>query len=196
MVMSPMPSRIPAFSRHNPFRSRTRRHLDGRASSCSSQWLPERRQAEQGSINSVILDGIGDIYHAKGSRLARQHGERQQKYDLACGNIFPLRGGGLYRLRALREAGGLTRISSVESGGRRSRIPASSGRATEPSMFRSGRSSRGAASAGGQSDLAAYHGYRNPVWVFVKNMSPLSILPVAAHRDQPGLPSGIRLPVP
>ncbi|HOG82082.1 MAG TPA: glycosyltransferase family 2 protein [Smithellaceae bacterium] len=134
--------------------------------------------------NPGILDGIGDIYHASGLAWRDRYGERQQKQDLASREIFsPCAAAALYRLRALREAGGFDEdffcyLEDVDLGFRLRLAGHRAVYVPEAVVHHAG-----AASAGGQwSDFAVYHGYRNPVWVFVKNMpSPLFWILLPLH---------------
>lgn len=122
--------------------------------------------------NPEILDGIGDIYHASGLAWRDRYGERQREQDLVPREIFsPCAAAALYRLRALRDAGGFDEdffcyLEDVDLGFRL-RLAGYKALYVPSAVVHHA----GSASTGGQwSDFAVYHGYRNPVWVFVKNM--------------------------
>jgi len=128
------------------------------------------RQMQHG--RGGVLDGIGDSYHISG-RIRRERYQRQcEPGDLVEREIFsPCAAAAMYRTDALRECGGFDEdffcyAEDVDLGFR---------------LLLAGYRARyvpnavvqhiGSATGGGRhSDFAAYHGHRNLVWVFVKNM--------------------------
>ncbi|MCG6533920.1 MAG: glycosyltransferase, partial [Syntrophales bacterium LBB04] len=119
-----------------------------------------------------VLDGIGDNYHLSGLAWRERSGRRQQAPDLIAGEIFsPCAAAALYRRRALTDAGGFDEdffcyLEDVDLGFRL-RLAGHKAMYVPDAVVRH----IGSATTGGQwSDFAVYHGFRNSVWVFVKNM--------------------------
>jgi GT2 family glycosyltransferase len=119
-----------------------------------------------------ILDGVGDNYHISGLAWRERHGMRQQPGDLVAREIFsPCAAAALYRRRILAALGGFDEdffcyLEDVDLGFRL-RLAGHKALYVPDAMVHH----VGSASTGGQqSDFAVYHGFRNPVWVFVKNM--------------------------
>jgi len=119
-----------------------------------------------------LLDGIGDCYHFSGLTWRDRHGSRQQACDLIPREIFsPCAGAALYRRQAMAEVGGFDEdyfcyVEDVDLGFRL-RL------AGHKAMYVPGAVVHhvGSATTGGQrSDFSVYHGHRNLVWTFVKNM--------------------------
>lgn len=128
------------------------------------------RQMMHGAPNT--LDGIGDVYHFSGLIWRDGHGRTLSETDEMDGEIFsPCAGAALYRRDALLDVGGFDEdyfcyVEDVDLGFRL-RL------AGYKSMYVPGSVVHhvGSASTGGQhSDFAVYHGHRNLVWAFVKNM--------------------------
>jgi GT2 family glycosyltransferase len=128
------------------------------------------RQLCQG--DPEVLDGIGDNYHMSGLAWRERHGMRQEAGDLAAREIFsPCAAAVLYRRRALADAGGFDEdffcYQEDVDLGFRLRLAGHKAMYVPDAVVHH----VGSASTGGQwSDFAVYHGFRNPVWVFVKNM--------------------------
>lgn len=132
------------------------------------------RQMMHGVANT--LDGMGDIYHFTGLVWRDGHGcPAASDTDSVVSEIFsPCAGAALYRRDALLAVGGFDEdyfcyVEDVDLGFRL-RL------AGYRSMYVPGSVVQhvGSASTGGQrSDFAAYHGHRNLVWTFVKNMPGL-----------------------
>lgn len=133
--------------------------------------------------NAQILDGIGDSYHISGRVWRERHGARQTEKDLIPREIFsPCAAAALYRRQALVDIGGFDEdyfcyVEDVDLGFRL-RL------AGYKSMYVPGAVVHhvGSATTGGQhSDFSVYHGHRNLVWTFVKNMPGIlfwSLLPL------------------
>jgi len=119
-----------------------------------------------------VLDGIGDIYHMSGLAWRERYGWRQQTQDLVAREIFsPCAAAALYRRQALVDAGGFDEdffcyLEDVDLGFRL-RLAGHKAMYVPDAVVHH----VGSASTGGQwSDFAVYYGFRNPVWVFIKNM--------------------------
>lgn len=120
-----------------------------------------------------ILDGIGDSYHPSGIFRREGHGRRCSEYgDLQPRDIFsPCAAAALYRRDALQAVGGFDEdffcYGEDVDLGFRLRLAGWKAMLVPEAMVRH----VGSASSGGQrSDFASYHGHRNMVWVYVKNM--------------------------
>lgn len=128
------------------------------------------RQLCQG--DPEVLDGIGDIYHMSGLAWRGGHGMRQQARDLVAREIFsPCAAAALYRRQVLEDSGGFDEdffcYQEDVDLGFRLRLAGHKAMYVPDAVVHH----VGSASTGGQwSDFAVYHGFRNPVWVFVKNM--------------------------
>jgi GT2 family glycosyltransferase len=122
--------------------------------------------------NPEVLDGIGDNYHISGLAWRERYGMRQHLRDLVSQEIFsPCAAAALYRRQVLVDAGGFDEdffcyLEDVDLG---FRLRLSGHKAIY--MPDAVVHHVGSASTGGElSDFAVYHGFRNPVWVFIKNM--------------------------
>lgn len=120
-----------------------------------------------------ILDGIGDAYHPSGIFRREGHGRRRDEYgDLQPRDIFsPCAAAALYRRDALEAVGGFDEdffcYGEDVDLGFRLRLAGWKSMLVPDAVIRH----VGSASSGGQrSDFASYHGHRNMVWVYVKNM--------------------------
>ncbi len=119
-----------------------------------------------------ILDGTGDIYHVSGLAWRNRHGEKQHKRDLITREIFsPCAAAALYRRSVLNDVGGFDEdffcyLEDVDIGFRMRLAGHKSLYVPEAVVYHVG-----SASTGDQwSDFAVYHGFRNVVWVFIKNI--------------------------
>lgn len=119
-----------------------------------------------------ILDGIGDAYHVLGRVWRERHGCVQKQRDLVARAVFsPCAAAALYRLKAIEEVGGLDEdyfcyVEDVDLGFRL-RLAGYSARYVPEAVALH----CGSATTGGQrSDFSVYHGHRNLVWTYVKNM--------------------------
>ena len=122
--------------------------------------------------NPEILDGTGDIYHISGLAWREHYGMQQQGQDLEAREIFsPCAAAVLYRRQALADAGGFDEdffcyLEDVDLGFRL-RLAGHKAMYAPYAVVHH----VGSASTGGElNDFAVYHGFRNPVWVFIKNM--------------------------
>ena len=121
-----------------------------------------------------ILDGIGDSYHPSGVFRRQAHGRRRDEYgELQKHEIFsPCAAAALYRRHALEAVGGFDEdffcYGEDVDLGFRLRLAGWKSMLVPYAIVRH----VGSASSGGQrSEFASYHGHRNMVWVFVKNMA-------------------------
>ena len=128
------------------------------------------RQLRQDSPE--VLDGIGDSYHMSGLVSRERHGARQQEGDLVSREIFsPCAAAALYRRQALVDVGGFDEdyfcyVEDVDLGFRL-RLAGHRAMYVPDAVVHH----VGSATTGGQrSDFSVYHGHRNLVWTFVKNM--------------------------
>lgn len=123
-----------------------------------------------------VLDGTGDVYAAAGPAWRRDHGRRVTAAQRPAGEVFsPCAAAALYARNAFLEAGGFDEnffcyFEDVElafrlrlAGHRCLYVPEAIARHV------------GSASAGRGSSFALYHGHRNLVWTYFKNM-PLALL--------------------
>jgi GT2 family glycosyltransferase len=121
--------------------------------------------------NPEILDGIGDIYHISGLAWRNSYGKHQQPKDLTARGIFsPCAAAALYRRQALTDAGGFDEdffcyMEDVDIGFRL-RLAGHKAIYVPDAVVHHA----GSVSSGEWSDFAVYHGYRNQLWVFIKNM--------------------------
>ena len=118
------------------------------------------------------LDGIGDCYHWSGMAWRESHGKPQQIRHLSDSDIFaPCAAAALYRRSALVAAGGFDEsyfcyMEDVDLGFRL-RLAGHTARYVSAAVVQH----VGSATSGGRhSDFSVFHGHRNMVWTFVKNM--------------------------
>jgi GT2 family glycosyltransferase len=143
------------------------------------------RQMLEGSPG--VLDGIGDVFHVSGLSWREGHGRKLREDDLEEREIFsPCAAAALYRREALVEVGGFDEdffcyFEDVDLGFRL-RLAGHRAIAVPDAVV----DHVGSASTGGRrSDFAVYHGHRNLVWCFVKNMpNPLFYVLLIAHISQ------------
>lgn len=124
------------------------------------------------SDNVEVLDGIGDSYHICGLAWRERHGKLQRDADLVQREIFsPCAAAALYRRRALIEIGGFDEdyfcyVEDVDLGFRL-RLAGYKSIYVPDAIVRH----VGSATTGGKrSNFSIYHGHRNLVWTYVKNM--------------------------
>lgn len=122
--------------------------------------------------DSRLLDGTGDVYHISGAVWRGRYGQHQEKSDLVARRIFSACAAAvLYRRQPVMDVGGFDAdyfcyVEDVDLGFRL-RLAGWEARYVPDAVVRH----VGAASSGGQhSDFAVYHGHRNLVWTFIKNM--------------------------
>lgn len=121
--------------------------------------------------NPDLLDGDGDCYHASGLVWRAGHGQRFAQESKTWEIFSPCAAAAMYRARALRRAGGFDEdffcyLEDVDLGFRLRLLG-------YRSLQVAGAVARhvGSATTGGQKGaFALYHGHRNLVWTFVKNM--------------------------
>ncbi|HHH39813.1 MAG TPA: glycosyltransferase family 2 protein [Sedimenticola sp.] len=126
--------------------------------------------------NPSVLDGSGDCYHPCGWAWRRDHGIMEARGHLQPGEIFaPCAAAALYHRRTVLELGGFDEsffcyFEDVDLGFRL-RL------AGKRCFYLAGAivNHAGSASTGRRSDFAVYHGYRNLIWCWWKNM-PRSLL--------------------
>ena len=121
------------------------------------------------------LDGAGDVYHVSGLAWRMGCGEAASSHSQCVREVFsPCAAAAMYRHRALLQLGGFDEdyfcyIEDVDlgfrlrlAGYRCLYVPTSVARHV------------GSGTTGGQhSDFAVYHGHRNLVWTYLKNMPTL-----------------------
>ena len=169
------------------------------------EWLENLLQAAQAHSTAAAfgsrqlchenpnrLDGIGDCYHASGMAWRQGHGQPQQARHLVAQEIFaPCAAAALYRRAAIMALDGFDEsyfcyMEDVDLGFRL-RLAGHSARYVPAAVVRH----VGSATTGGQrSEFATYHGHRNMVWTFVKNMpSPLlwALLPLHMAANMAGV---------
>ena len=130
------------------------------------------------------LDGIGDCYHLSGMAWRQGHGHTQQAHHLVAQDIFtPCAAAALYRRAPIVTLGGFDEsyfcyMEDVDLGFRL-RLVGHTARYVPSAVVRH----VGSATSGGQhSDFSVFHGHRNMVWTFVKNMpTPLLWLLLPWH---------------
>ncbi|HTP95513.1 MAG TPA: glycosyltransferase family 2 protein [Burkholderiales bacterium] len=122
------------------------------------------------------LDGTGDVYHTSGLAWRRDHRRALAAGTLEAGEIFaPCAAAALYRRADLLEVGGFDEdffcyFEDVDLAFRL-RLTGRRCRYVADSVVRH----VGSAIAGEQSDFSVYHGHRNLVWAYFKNM-PAALL--------------------
>ena len=129
------------------------------------------------------VDGVGDSYHLSGLVWRECHGARQQTVGLDQKEIFsPCAAAALYRRQAVMDAGGFDEdyfcyVEDVDLGFRLRLLGHQAMYVANAVVHHVG-----SATTGGQhSDFAVYHGHRNLVWTFIKNMPSIlfwALLPI------------------
>jgi len=128
------------------------------------------------AVRPEILDGAGDVYCVSGRAFRRGHGERASRQYLLEEEVFaPCAGAALYRASALIEVGGFDEdffcyMEDVDLGFRL-RLLGYRCVYVPQAVVRH----VGSAITGESSPFTLYHGHRNLVWVFLKNM-PLGLM--------------------
>lgn len=133
--------------------------------------------------NPNLLDGIGDAYHLSGLVWRERHATIQTEADLHFREIFsPCAAAALYRRSALEEIGFFDKdyfcyVEDVDLGFRLRLAGYKSLYVPNAIVHHVGSATTG----GQQSDFSVYHGHRNLVWTYIKNMPPVlfwSMLPL------------------
>jgi GT2 family glycosyltransferase len=131
------------------------------------------------------LDGTGDVYHVSGMAWRRDHGRRAASSEVADtpGEVFSTCGGAAaYRREAFMAAGGFDEdySSFFEDTDLAFRLRLAGQRcwyAPKAVVHHVG-----SGTAGEKSDYSVYHGHRNLVWTYAKNMPwPLVLLYLPQH---------------
>ncbi|MBE2294626.1 MAG: glycosyltransferase family 2 protein, partial [Phycisphaerales bacterium] len=129
------------------------------------------------------LDGTGDIYHVSGLAWRRDHGKPMAAATNDADEIFaPCAAAALYRYDAFCEAGGFDEdffcyFEDVDLGFRLRLLGYSCRYAPDAVAHHIG-----SAVTGRRSPFSLYHGHRNLVWTYVKDMpSPLLWLYLPQH---------------
>jgi GT2 family glycosyltransferase len=150
-----------------------------------SQWMEELLFAAQNrpefdvfasklikARDTAVLDGVGDAYHVSGLVWRKAHGLPVQASGVSVSEVFsPCAAAAMYRRQALVDIGGFDEdffcyVEDVDLG---FRLRLKGHRAVyvcEAVAYHVGSDSSG----GQHSDFAVYHGHRNLVWTFVKDM--------------------------
>lgn len=128
------------------------------------------RQMVHGADN--VVDGLGDVYHLSGLVWRDGHGRSLRDSDAMPREIFsPCAGAALYPRDALVDVGGFDEdyfcyVEDVDLGFRL-RLAGYRAMYVPDAVVHH----VGSATTGGQhSDFSVYHGHRNLVWTFVKDM--------------------------
>lgn len=122
--------------------------------------------------DGTVIDGLGDVYHVCGAAWRGGHGERHEQLPVSCREIFaPCAAAALYRRDAFLDVGGFDEdffcyFEDVDLGFRLRLRGYCAMHAPAAVVHHLG----GGTTGGGRSDFAVYHGQRNLVWTFVKNM--------------------------
>ena len=119
-------------------------------------------------IAGGIIDGLGDVYHFSGASWRKHHGRKLHPPDLLEGEIFsPCAAAALYRRSAFLEVGGFDEdffcyMEDVDLGFRL-RLRGYAAVFVPQAIVEHASENR-------RRDFAVYHGHRNLVWVYLKNM--------------------------
>jgi GT2 family glycosyltransferase len=124
--------------------------------------------------DQLVLDGVGDAYHVSGLPWRKAHGSQSTaQYDQEIEIFAPCAAAALYRTDALKSVGLFDEdfflyVEDVDigfrlrlAGYRALYVPTASVRHI------------GSAFVGKHSEFQIYHGHRNLVWVYIKNMPGL-----------------------
>ncbi len=119
-----------------------------------------------------LIDGVGDAYHMSGLIWRWRHGCELDSIDKMPSDIFSsCAGAALYRTKVIKEMGGFDEdffcyAEDIDLGFRL-RLAGYRSMLVADAVV----SHVGSASSGGKhSDFSVYHGHRNLVWTYVKNM--------------------------
>ena len=130
-----------------------------------------------------LLDGVGDVYHVSGLHWREGHGQRARRNYLHEREIFaPCAAAALYSRDVFLEAGGFDEdyfcyAEDIDLGFRLRLLGYRCLYVPDAVVHH-----KGSASTGTRSDFSTYHGHRNLVWTYVKNMpGPLFWLYLPLH---------------
>lgn len=131
-----------------------------------------------------LIDGLGDVYHISGLSWRAGHGCRLTAADHKDAEIFsPCAAAALYRKAAFDEVGGFDEdffcyFEDVDLGFRLRLAGYRARYISRAVVCHLG----GASSAAAPSEFAVFHGHRNLVWCFFKNMpQPIFMPSLLAH---------------
>ena len=119
----------------------------------------------------TMLDGTGDVYHLSGLHWREGHGRPGAPWALVPKEIFsPCAAAALYRLSAIHEVGGFDEdyfcySEDVDLGFRLRLLGYESWYAPDSVAHHVG-----SVTTGKTSDFTMYHGYRNAIWTFAKDV--------------------------
>lgn len=119
-----------------------------------------------------VIDGLGDVYHFSGLVWRNGHGRQMVTSDVCNKEIFsPCAGAALYRTEALKRVGGFDEdffcyVEDVDLGFRLRLAGYRSMLVADAVVEHVGSATTG----GKHSDFTVYHGHRNLVWTYIKNM--------------------------
>ena len=122
-----------------------------------------------------VLDGVGDAYHMSGRVWRMGHGEPVASFsEQVCEVFSPCAAAALYRRSALLEVSGFDEdffcyVEDVDLGFRLRLMGHKAMYVPDAVVHHVGSGMTG----GQHSDFAVYHGHRNLVWTFVKDMPGL-----------------------
>lgn len=120
------------------------------------------------------LDGTGDVYHVSGVAWRRDHGARVGREEAAGGEIFaPCAAAALYRREDLLAVGGFDEnyFCYFEDVDLAFRLRLQGKRCAYVPEAVVDHVSSGV--SGKRSDFSTYHGHRNMIWTYVKDMPPV-----------------------
>ena len=188
------------FARANNVGARAARQFDGLALMnpdviADPGWLEALAAAAQADAKAAgfasrmlmasgpYLDGAGDSYHGSGRAWRKGHGAPATAWPSGDGETFgPCAAAALYRRDAFEEAGGFDErffcyFEDVDLAFRL-RLRGYTCRYVHAAVVEH----LGSALSGYRSDFALYHGERNAIWTFVKNMpGPLMWMYLPQH---------------
>jgi GT2 family glycosyltransferase len=122
--------------------------------------------------NSALIDGWGDVYHVSGSAWRDGHGQPSSRSPSECREIFsPCAAAALYKRQALLDVGGFDEdyfcyLEDIDLGFRLRLSGYKAILVPDATVCHLG----GGTTGGARSDFAVYHGQRNLVWTYFKNM--------------------------
>jgi GT2 family glycosyltransferase len=123
-----------------------------------------------------VLDGVGDAYHVSGAHWRLAHGKSVNHASDSCEVFSPCGAAAFFRADVLREVGGFDESffcygEDIDLGFRL-RLRGYRCRHVPDAVVHH----VGSATTGRRSDFAVYHGHRNLVWIYVKNMPTILML--------------------
>ncbi len=150
-----------------------------------SDWLENivkaiNQNPEYGSFGSILvsaqdnnyIDGLGDIYYITGRVKRRGYRELMSNYQIESGDIFsPCAAAAIYRRDYFIQLGGFDEdyfcyVEDVDLGFRFQLMGYKSYLVSNARVKHVGSGTTG----GQKSDFSVYHGHRNLIWTYIKNM--------------------------